>query len=65
MIDLLFIFVALVVIMFPFLAWGKLFAYSLDNNSPGVITVLAALFIGIPMYLAVVAKILEVVMNGQ
>ena len=65
MIDLLGIFVALVVIMFPFLAWGKLWAYSLDNDRPGVITVLAALLIGIPMYFAVVAKILGVLMNGQ
>lgn len=65
MIDLLGIFVALVIVVFPFLAWAKLWAYSLDNDRPGVVTVLAAAFIGIPMYFAIVMKILWVVLNGQ
>jgi|AGFS01.1.fsa_nt_gi hypothetical protein len=63
MIELLGILFGLIVIALPWLVWAKILAMSFDGQV-GITVTLGSLLIGVPMYYAIVMKVLEAAGHG-
>lgn len=59
MTELLGLFFALVIIAAPWIAWAKILSWFFDDEV-GILVTFGSLFVGIPMYYAIILKLAEV-----
>lgn len=59
MMDLVALFFGLVIIAAPWIAWAKILSLFFDDEV-GILVTFGSLFVGIPMYYAIILKLAEV-----